>query len=437
MWFALIAVIVIGYLLYKLLLPSDTKNFWAQYGIRQIDGSPAASEKELLSGKKDVTARDGYAYEQLSDNEKFCGMIESPYKMIFIKDLELAKRIFIRDFGYFTNRRQFFVIPNKDSIVNKLLNVLKGQEWKNVRSTISPAFTTGKIRRYMESFNSIGKDWIEVLKEKANDSSTKKSVIIKVLPTVSQFTTDVIATGVFGFNAGTVRNPNSTFATMVTRLATMNQWKIALSMRFPSLFKLLGIEIIDMEAFTFFQNIVAQGLKARMSGDTTKRNDFLQMMVELKKGELKSDGKEELSSFEKDAEMKAEKSSFVLTDDIINAQSVTFFFAGFSTTSNFLAFVFYCLAAHQDVQDKLREEVRKIVQKDGTFEYDAIGKLVYMDMVCCGMRLALVESKAAIAHVLHNFRIEPAPTTKIPVEGVSGSLQILPPDDLELKFTIL
>ncbi|CAL8086102.1 unnamed protein product [Orchesella dallaii] len=298
----------------------------------------------------------------------------------------------------------------------------------------------------MESFNSIGKDWIDMLKEKANDNgTTNKSVNIKLLPTVSQFTTDVIATGVFGFNAGTVRNPNSTFATMAKRLASMNQLKVSLSLKFPTLFKMLGIEVIDMEAFTFFQKIVDQGLRARMSGETTKRNDFLQMMVELKKGELKAEGKDELNAFEKDAQIKTDKSSFVLTDDVINAQSVTFFFAGFSTTSNFLAFVFYCLAAHQDVQDKLREEVRKIVKEDGSFEYDAIGQLVYLDMVCCevlrkfpaGMRLALVESKAAIAHAVHNFRIDPTPTTKIPVEGVVGSLQTLPPDDLELKFTVL
>jgi len=56
---------------------------------------------------------------------------------------------------------------------------------------------------------------------------------------------------------------------------------------------------------------------------------------------------------------------------------------------------------------------------------------------CIGMRLALVESKAAIAHAVHNFRIEPTANTKIPVEGRVGSLQMLPPDDLELKFTVL
>ncbi|ODM91577.1 Cytochrome P450 3A2 [Orchesella cincta] len=518
MWFALISVIVIGLLLYKLLGPSNTSNYWAQYGIRQLDGSPAASQKEILTGVKDVTHRDTYAYQQLGENEQFCGMIESHLKVIFIKDLELAKKILIKDFDHFVDRRNFFVV-SKNSVLNKLLSSLTGQEWKNTRAAVSPAFTTGKIRRYMESFNSIGKDWVNMIKEKAdNDSKTAK---VNVLPTVSQFTTDVIAQGVFGFDAGTVRNPNSSFARMANRLGNMNQWKVSLSLHFPKFFQFFGIDIIDMEAFRFFQTIVSQGLQARLGGDTEKRNDFLQMMVEVKKGELKADGNDELSSFEKDAEIKNENKQFVLTDDIINAQSVTFFFAGFSTTGNFLAFALYSLAAYPDIQEKLREEVRKIVKKDGTFNYDDVSQLVYLDMVCCevlrkfpaglrvermctkdykepesgmfvpkgslvvipiksihndkryyekpdefypehfspenkakrnpyaylafgqgprnciGMRLALVQSKAAIAHVLHNFRIEPSETTKIPMEGKIGSLQYLPPDDLELKFTVL
>jgi len=103
MWFALICAIVIALLIYKLVFSVDTKNYWAQYGIRQIDGSSVASQKDIYAGVKDYTDRDTYAYQLLGD-EKFCGMAEMGRNIILIKDLELAKKIFIKDFDYFMDR---------------------------------------------------------------------------------------------------------------------------------------------------------------------------------------------------------------------------------------------------------------------------------------------------------------------------------------------
>lgn len=51
------------------------------------------------------------------------------------------------------------------------------------------------------------------------------------------------------------------------------------------------------------------------------------------------------------------------------------------------------------------------------------------------MRFALQESKAAIAHIVHNFLIDPTEKTPIPIVAKPVGLQYMPPKDLELRLT--
>ncbi|ODM94326.1 Cytochrome P450 3A9 [Orchesella cincta] len=450
----------------------------------------------------------------LGKDEKFCGMMEMG-KGHSYQGSRLGQKDFNQDFDHFLDRRLIFGGVGDHSVLRKMLPFLEGEQWKAVRSAISHTFTTSKIRRYNDHFNSIGKSWTEMLRNKAENSKERGSATVQVISAVNQFAVDVISATVFGMDGGAIKNPNAVFATNAIKLAKFKQAQVILGMYFPRLCKFLGLEPLDGKSLAFFENLVTEGLKARMSGATAKRNDFLQMMVELKKGELKDDEKEELDSFEKEAQISsdAKKKKQFLTDDVINSQSFMFFFAGFSAPKDFCTFTLYVLAVYQDIQEKVREEVNRFMKDDGTLAYDDVGKLVYLDMVFCevlrkyppgfrqervctkdyndpetglfvpkgtlvpfpcilftmtsntlitlislirsillqktkpkdiiihscpgGMRLALIECKSFICHIVHRFRIEPTEKTQIPIKTVRAPLQQMPPPDLELKFTVL
>jgi len=246
------------------------------------------------------------------------------------------------------------------------------------------------------------------------------------------------------------------------------------------------------------------------------------LLADAKKGELKAAADDELNDFEKEAMQHGGKpgKKILLSDDVLNAQSLMFFLAGFSTTTNFIAFALYALAAHPKVQEKLREDVEKIAKGDGDFDYDELAQAPYMEMFisevlrlypaadrlerictqdykdpetglfvpkdtlvaipvksmhtdkkyyenpnkfdpeghfspekksgrspyvylpfgsgprnCIGMRFALIEGKAAVAHIVHSFLVEPTEKTPLPMRADAGSLQLLPPKGLELKLT--
>lgn len=382
MWIALVAAITIGALLYKLLL-SSPKNYWKTYGVREIDTSPAVSSLDILLSRKPMTVADDYAYSQMSSSEKFCGIMQLSTPVLIVKDMELTKKVLIKDFDHFVDRRQFFT--KDDGSLHQMLPSLEGDEWKGVRASVSPTFTTGKIRRMMEYFNSVGKEWVEEYNRKAK-SNSNGSVNIDALSSVNQYTVEVISSTVFGMSAGTIKNPKSQFAVNANRIAdfrTNQMFKFALRMQLPRLSRFLGLSIMDKPSLSFFEKILEQGLKSRLNGEA-KRNDFLQLLVEAQRGELKAVGSDELSAFEKEAQVSGTEKKQYLTEEVMNAQSVVFFFAGFSTTSNLITFALYAMALHPEVQDRLRQEVAKIVKKDGSLDYDDVGQLVYMDMVVCG-----------------------------------------------------
>lgn len=64
---------------------------------------------------------------------------------LFVRDLDLIKRITVKDFDHFPDHFNF-VSEKADPLVGLNLFNLRGEKWKDMRSTLSPAFTSAKMR---------------------------------------------------------------------------------------------------------------------------------------------------------------------------------------------------------------------------------------------------------------------------------------------------
>jgi len=75
---------------------------------------------------------------------KTFGLFEGTLANLFTVDADLIRRIFIKDFDHFVNRRSF---PSDIKYIRKFSTIIRDQEWREVRMASTPTFTTGKIKR--------------------------------------------------------------------------------------------------------------------------------------------------------------------------------------------------------------------------------------------------------------------------------------------------
>jgi hypothetical protein len=67
------------------------------------------------------------------------------------------------------------------------------------------------------------------------------------------------------------------------------------------------------------------------------------------------------------------------------AQAFVFFAAGYETSSTTMTFCLYELSLHQDIQNRLREEIDVVLLKhDGKLTYEGIQEMEYLDKVVSG-----------------------------------------------------
>lgn len=79
----------------------------------------------------------------------------------------------------------------------------------------------------------------------------------------------------------------------------------------------------------------------------------------------------------------------------------SFFIEGFETSSNVMSFALYALAKNTDIQQRLREEVKEVLeQHDGQFTFDALQGMVYLDSVIQGN--SIIPSRLSRINFLRN-----------------------------------
>ncbi len=70
-----------------------------------------------------------------------------------------------------------------------------------------------------------------------------------------------------------------------------------------------------------------------------------------------------------------------MTDMEVIANSVLFFEAGYETTSTALGFVTHVLVNRQDIQNRMREEINQLIERQGQLDYNTVTELSYMEAV--------------------------------------------------------
>lgn len=152
-----------------------------------------------------------------------------------IRDLDLIKKITVKDFEYFTDHMNF-ISPEVDPLFGNNLFALKGQKWRDMRSTLSPAFTSSKMKGMFVLMSECAKDLTDILYEKYEGKMQE----MEIKDLFTRYTNDVIATTAFGIKCDSVREPENAFYMMgkaITNLGSTVFAKMIVFQKFPKVMK--------------------------------------------------------------------------------------------------------------------------------------------------------------------------------------------------------
>lgn len=303
-----------------------------------------------------------------------------------IRDPKVFKQIFIKDFDYFEDHPS--ILPDVDELFNNTLFMMCGEKWRQMRATLSPAFTGSKMRQMFELISECADDIVKHCSEKAKSADR---IDVEMKDFFSRYANDVIATCAFGIKVNSFLHTDNEFYLNGKKLFHFDGFRKVLVLMLtlmPNIAKSLRLRIFDYTASTLFKNMILDTMKIRQKNNIF-RPDMINILMEARKGNLKHDLENEtdvihdgFATVEESHVGKANVSR-MWNDNEVVAQCFAFFLAGLESISITLTFIAYELVANPDVQQKLYDEIDNTNKKIGgkRITYEALQQMKYLDQV--------------------------------------------------------
>jgi cytochrome P450 len=267
---------------------------------------------------------------------------------LVITDSTLAKQILVSDFHIFNQGQKLMA---KSKLFDGALTVLHGPNWKRVRAAVSPTFTTFKLRRTLEHLDKPIKHFFDNLDTLIAEGK-EDQIAFKELS--KGYALDTIAKFVFAMEINSFKQKDDIFVKMVMKLTRFNILPVLLVQILPKFVgDRLGDRVFDSQACDYFFRLTSKIVKERRENPDVKYKDFIELLLE---------------------------SSNEMSEQDIITQCLLFFFAGMETVSTGISIILSDLAIHQDVQERLLNEISEKMG-DNPITYESLNSLEYLDAV--------------------------------------------------------
>lgn len=305
-----------------------------------------------------------------------------------IRDPEFYKHISIKASDHFEERLTL-VDETADKLWGNAMLGLRGEKWRNMRATLSPAFSGSKMKQMFDLVAECAVDVVKHFQEKCENSNGKLN--IEMRDTFTRYTHDLIAKCAFGVNCDSFAEPTNEFYRNGKILMESTPFNSAIKLfiikKFSAIARALNISFGPVAIANSFKRSILDAMEWRRKNNI-HRSDILNSLMRIRNESLKP-GKmiraldqDEFSTV-KDSEAAKAPLKWQWTDDEIIGQCFTFLLAEFDTLSTALTFAAYEIAVNPDVQKKMYEEIAETNEQLGgqRVTYDAIQKMKYLDQV--------------------------------------------------------
>ncbi|XP_049941989.1 cytochrome P450 6k1-like [Schistocerca serialis cubense] len=345
--------------------------FWEKLGV------PYLKPTSFLGNMGGMAIGEQHAGDPIYDcyleaaDAPFMGMFAFGNPLLMVKDPELLSRVLVTDFPAF-NSRNFAV--GSDSLLTKSVLGANGDRWETLRTKLAPIFTPGKIKAMFPLMEGVGQDLVQHLA-----AEVEKGEAIDVWQVMARYTAHVLCTIVLGADAGSMseaKSPMTEHVMGLTRKDVLAQLSLAISLLAPQLFKLFPLTFTSEreETLLYFSNVQMMN-ERRQKGIV--RADMVDTLMQLRTSANKKQSKSGANR-----KSSAGTNHMEMDDETIVGNIVAFLIGGLDTSVSTMTYALYQLAVNQQIQDKVRLDIREaIFRHGGEFTYQALGAMNRLDCV--------------------------------------------------------
>lgn len=369
--FNILILIIFGFVTLFLGFIRWTYSYWDRHGFKTLpDYYYITGHFKLNIGRKSFVNLITELYK--ATDEPFIGTYFLLRPRLLVRDPKLIQSILVKDFPYFTDRNAYSNEKN-DPLTGNLF-VLPGHKWKKVRSSLTPTFSTSKLKAMFPILIECGSTLQTYLSKLIDTGET----LLDVKEIAARHATNCIASIAFGIDVDTINNPENQFRVCGRNLTKPSLWntiKRILLLSAPKIMIALRIKFFGSEVENFITSMVKSNLEFREKNKIV-RKDFFQLLIQLRNGDGRLNDNNNWDAKIK----KTDEREKTMTVNEMAAHVFTFYFAGFETTSATLSFCLYELAKNCAIQQRIHNEIDCVLANhNGQITYESISAMKYLD----------------------------------------------------------
>ena len=381
--------VLVGLALLHIKWRSET--YWQSKGVKVPShsfplGNHAQLNGDLILRRKNANTFATEQYKEMAD-VPYYGVYLLGKPNLVIKDPKLMKEMLVKDFHLMPDRlatkaRALFGGHEIDDLWTEQITMASAENWKDLRSTFTPIFTSGKMKAMVPFIDEIRNKLKTAIGHKIDNGEE-----IELREMLGKFSMDTIASCAFGVDAHSFEKQETNFvknASSVFRRSASEGLKFFLALM-PGgklIMKYLNMSVFKIKETLYFYDVVKSTVTHR-NKTGQRRNDLIDMMIEAMKNNLKNTEEQEVEDqYDKDAILNHHgKKEF--NEKTLVATAMIMLIAGYDTTGQTMAYMSFELARNTKVQKRLQEEIDDVMEQNGGElpNYYSIQSMEYLDMV--------------------------------------------------------
>lgn len=259
------------YLLYRYITRNNL--YWIQRNLPGPKPFPFLGNAwDIISFKESLATWLRNLY--VSTDEPFLGIFVFDDPILLIRSPDIAKHILIRDFNHFHDRAA--ASPKHNEHFSYLTFFQKNPQWKQMRTKLTPIFTSSKIRNMFQTIRGVTKEMTEYLNRNAIGDTKSISLLLS---------TEVITRCFFGLRAKCFENEETEIKKMCFELfrpTLRNLFSQSMYFLKPNVVDLLKLEFFSTTVQDYFYNAFFDTIKKIEDGKMNS-NNFVGMLNDLRK----------------------------------------------------------------------------------------------------------------------------------------------------------